>query len=70
MKACPPSTSTLTLTRTLMLQLKELEEEWVKLPQTSAKQSRFLRSQQDLKARFEQQQAQAGEQSEGSFMRT
>lgn len=61
-----PSTSTLTLTSTLMLQLKELEEEWVRLPQTPPKQSRFLRSQQELKARFEQQQAQGGEQSEGS----
>uniref|UniRef100_H3CGY6 Cytoskeleton associated protein 5 n=1 Tax=Tetraodon nigroviridis TaxID=99883 RepID=H3CGY6_TETNG len=47
------------------VQLKELEEEWVKLPQTPPKQSRFLRSQQELKARFEQQQAQGGEQSEG-----
>lgn len=66
-KATPaPSTSTLTLTSTLMLQLKELEEEWVRLPQTPPKQSRFLRSQQELKARFEQQQAQGGEQSEGS----
>lgn len=66
-KAMPaPSTSTLTLTSTLMLQLKELEEEWVRLPQTPPKQSRFLRSQQELKARFEQQQAQRGEQSEGS----
>lgn len=67
-KATPaPSTSTLRLTSTLMLQLKELEEEWVRLPQTPPKQSRFLRSQQELKARFEQQQAQGGEQSEGSF---
>ncbi|XP_053304724.1 cytoskeleton-associated protein 5 isoform X2 [Spea bombifrons] len=39
------------------VQLKELEEEWVKLPQGAAKQTRFLRSQQDLKAKFEQQQA-------------
>lgn len=38
----------------------------MKLPQTPPKQTRFLRSQQDLKAKFEQQQAQ-GEQSEGSF---
>lgn len=43
------------------VQLKELEEEWVKLPQTAAKQSRFLRSQQDLKAKFEQQQAAGGD---------
>ncbi|XP_041794840.1 cytoskeleton-associated protein 5 isoform X1 [Chelmon rostratus] len=47
------------------VQLKELEEEWVKLPSSPPKQSRFLRSQQDLKAKFEQQQAQGGEQSDG-----
>ncbi|XP_067444811.1 cytoskeleton-associated protein 5 isoform X1 [Thunnus thynnus] len=46
------------------VQLKELEEEWVKLPSSPPKQIRFLRSQQDLKAKFEQQQAQ-GEQSDG-----
>ncbi|XP_073327582.1 cytoskeleton-associated protein 5 isoform X2 [Pagrus major] len=46
------------------VQLKELEEEWVKLPSSPPKQTRFLRSQQDLKAKFEQHQAQ-GEQSEG-----
>ncbi|XP_053175118.1 cytoskeleton-associated protein 5 isoform X3 [Scomber japonicus] len=46
------------------VQLKELEEEWVKLPTAPPKQSRFLRSQQDLKAKFEQQQAQ-GEPSDG-----
>uniref|UniRef100_A0A668AMQ3 Cytoskeleton associated protein 5 n=1 Tax=Myripristis murdjan TaxID=586833 RepID=A0A668AMQ3_9TELE len=45
------------------VQLKELEEEWVKLPSSPPKQSRFLRSQQDLKAKFEQQQAQ-GDQSD------
>ncbi|KAM4617287.1 cytoskeleton-associated protein 5 isoform 1-T3 [Discoglossus pictus] len=39
------------------VQLKELEEEWVKLPQSAPKQTHFLRSQQDLKAKFEQQQA-------------
>ncbi|XP_078271596.1 cytoskeleton-associated protein 5 isoform X2 [Rhinoraja longicauda] len=39
------------------VQLKELEEEWVKLPTSAPKQTRFLRSQQDLKAKFEQQQA-------------
>ncbi|GCC27644.1 hypothetical protein chiPu_0006070 [Chiloscyllium punctatum] len=38
------------------VQLKELEEEWVKLPTTAPKQTRFLRSQQDLKSKFEQQQ--------------
>ncbi|XP_029992066.1 cytoskeleton-associated protein 5 isoform X3 [Sphaeramia orbicularis] len=47
------------------VQLKELEEEWVKLPSGPPKQSRFLRSQQDLKAKFEQQQAQGGDQSDG-----
>lgn len=39
------------------VQLKELEEEWVKIPQSAPKQTRFLRSQQDLKVKFEQQQA-------------
>ncbi|XP_054885354.1 cytoskeleton-associated protein 5 isoform X3 [Poeciliopsis prolifica] len=47
------------------VQLKELEEEWVKLPLSPPKQTRFLRSQQDLKAKFEQQQAQGGDQSDG-----
>ncbi|XP_032379163.1 cytoskeleton-associated protein 5 isoform X3 [Etheostoma spectabile] len=47
------------------VQLKELEEEWVKLPSSPPKQTRFLRSQQDLKAKFEQQQAHAGDQSDG-----
>uniref|UniRef100_A0A8D0DHF2 Cytoskeleton associated protein 5 n=1 Tax=Sander lucioperca TaxID=283035 RepID=A0A8D0DHF2_SANLU len=46
------------------VQLKELEEEWVKLPSSPPKQTRFLRSQQDLKAKFEQQQAHAGDQSD------
>lgn len=41
----------------MTLQLKELEEEWVKLPSGPPKQTRFLRSQQELKAKFEQQQA-------------
>ncbi|XP_020506930.2 cytoskeleton-associated protein 5 isoform X2 [Labrus bergylta] len=47
------------------VQLKELEEEWVKLPTSPPKQTRFLRSQQDLKAKFEQHQAQGGDQSDG-----
>lgn len=38
----------------------------MKLPSSLPKQTRFLRSQQDLKAKFEQQQAQ-GEQSDGRF---
>uniref|UniRef100_A0A8D3BR60 Cytoskeleton associated protein 5 n=1 Tax=Scophthalmus maximus TaxID=52904 RepID=A0A8D3BR60_SCOMX len=47
------------------VQLKELEEEWVKLPSSAPKQSRFLRSQQDLKAKFQQQSAQGGGESDG-----
>ncbi|KAG7467929.1 hypothetical protein MATL_G00137420 [Megalops atlanticus] len=47
------------------VQLKELEEEWVKLPTTAPKQTRFLRSQQDLKAKFEQQQAAGGHEVDG-----
>ncbi|XP_066503384.1 cytoskeleton-associated protein 5-A-like isoform X2 [Hoplias malabaricus] len=40
--------------------LKELEEEWAKLPTSAPRQSRFLRSQQDLRAKFEQQQQNGG----------
>ncbi|KAF7707626.1 hypothetical protein HF521_018844 [Silurus meridionalis] len=47
------------------VQLKDLEEEWVKLPAGVPKQSRFLRSQQDLKAKFEQQQVAGGDEAEG-----
>ncbi|XP_016324605.1 cytoskeleton-associated protein 5-like isoform X2 [Sinocyclocheilus anshuiensis] len=47
------------------VQLKELEEEWVKLPTAAPKQTRFLRSQQDLKAKFEQQQAEGGDEVDG-----
>ncbi|XP_058500343.1 cytoskeleton-associated protein 5 isoform X2 [Solea solea] len=47
------------------VQLKELEEEWTKLPSSPPKQTRFLRSQQDLKAKFEQQSAQGGAESDG-----
>ncbi|XP_035276020.1 cytoskeleton-associated protein 5-like isoform X3 [Anguilla anguilla] len=47
------------------VQLKELEEEWVKLPATAPRQSRFLRSQQHLKAKFEQQQAAGGDEVDG-----
>ncbi|NXY42903.1 CKAP5 protein, partial [Ceuthmochares aereus] len=43
------------------VQLKELEEEWVKVSSASPKQTRFLRSQQELKAKFEQQQAAGGD---------
>uniref|UniRef100_A0A8C7NJ94 TOG domain-containing protein n=1 Tax=Oncorhynchus mykiss TaxID=8022 RepID=A0A8C7NJ94_ONCMY len=42
------------------VQLKELEEEWVKVPSSAPRQSRFLRSQQDLRTKFEEQQAVAG----------
>ncbi|KAK7117441.1 hypothetical protein R3I94_022874 [Phoxinus phoxinus] len=47
------------------VQLKDLEEEWVKLPTTAPKQTRFLRSQQDLKAKFEQHQAAGGDDADG-----
>ncbi|KAJ3596332.1 hypothetical protein NHX12_002741 [Muraenolepis orangiensis] len=47
------------------VQLKELEEEWTKLPTSAPKQSRFLRSQQDLKAKFEQNQTQGGDDADG-----
>ncbi|XP_069714066.1 cytoskeleton-associated protein 5 isoform X4 [Phaenicophaeus curvirostris] len=43
------------------VQLKELEEEWVKVSSAVPKQTRFLRSQQELKAKFEQQQATGGD---------
>lgn len=43
------------------VQLKELEEEWVKLPSSAPKQVRFLRSQQEMKAKFEQQKAAGGD---------
>lgn len=49
----------------IVLQLKELEEEWVKLPTSAPKQNRFLRSQQDLKAKFEQNQSQRGDEVDG-----
>uniref|UniRef100_A0A8C0HQG1 Cytoskeleton associated protein 5 n=1 Tax=Buteo japonicus TaxID=224669 RepID=A0A8C0HQG1_9AVES len=45
----------------LFWQLKELEEEWVKVSSVAPKQTRFLRSQQELKAKFEQQQAVGGD---------
>ncbi|XP_062405946.1 cytoskeleton-associated protein 5-like isoform X3 [Sardina pilchardus] len=52
------------------VQLKELEEEWAKLPASAPKQSRFLRSQQDLKAKHEQQQrlkeATGGDEADGA----
>ncbi|KAM5316413.1 cytoskeleton-associated protein 5 isoform 1-T2 [Glossophaga mutica] len=43
------------------LQLKELEEEWVKLPTGAPKPTRFLRSQQELEAKLEQQQSAGGD---------
>lgn len=45
----------------LYLQLKELEEEWVKLPSGAPKPIRFLRSQQELEAKLEQQQSAGGD---------
>uniref|UniRef100_UPI003AB1091D cytoskeleton-associated protein 5-like n=1 Tax=Centroberyx gerrardi TaxID=166262 RepID=UPI003AB1091D len=41
------------------VQLKELEEEWANVAPGAPRQSRFLRSQQDLRAKYEQQQQQA-----------
>lgn len=43
------------------VQLKELEEEWVKLPTGVPKPTRFLRSQQELEAKLEQQQSAGGD---------
>ncbi|XP_040836133.1 cytoskeleton-associated protein 5 isoform X2 [Ochotona curzoniae] len=43
------------------VQLKELEEEWVKLPSGAPKPIRFLRSQQELEAKLEQQQSAGGD---------
>lgn len=45
----------------LYLQLKELEEEWVKLPTGAPKPTRFLRSQQELQAKLEQEQSAGGD---------
>lgn len=50
-----------------LFQLKELEEEWVKVSSAAPKQTRFLRSQQELKAKFEQQQAAGGDGDEGKL---
>ena len=47
-------------------QLKELEEEWAKVPQGAPRQSRFLRSQQELKAKFEQQTEAAEDQDDST----
>lgn len=41
--------------------MKELEEEWVKLPTGAPKPTRFLRSQQELEAKLEQQQSAGGD---------
>lgn len=40
----------------------------MKLPASVPKQSRFLRSQQDLKAKFEQQQAAGGDETDGTTL--
>lgn len=50
------------------VQLKELEEEWVKVSSAAPKQTRFLRSQQELKAKFEQQQAAGGDADGGKLI--
>ncbi|XP_065610988.1 cytoskeleton-associated protein 5 [Cyrtonyx montezumae] len=47
------------------VQLKELEEEWIKVSSAAPKQTRFLRSQQELKANVEQQQAARGDEDGG-----
>ncbi|XP_037378251.1 cytoskeleton-associated protein 5 [Talpa occidentalis] len=43
------------------VQLKELEEEWIKLPTGAPKPTRFLRSQQELEAKLEHQQSTGGD---------
>ncbi|KAM6980607.1 cytoskeleton-associated protein 5-like [Aplochiton taeniatus] len=51
------------------VQLKELEDEWVKGPSGAPRQSRFLRSQQDMRAKYEKQQAEPeGDQGDGEEM--
>ncbi|XP_078670185.1 cytoskeleton-associated protein 5-like isoform X2 [Branchiostoma floridae x Branchiostoma belcheri] len=45
--------------------MKELEEEWEKLPKKPARQTRFLRSQQDLKAKMEAEENGEEEEDEG-----
>lgn len=44
----------------LLFQVTELEAEFEKLPNQKAQQNRFLRSQQDLKAKMEEQAAAGG----------
>ncbi|XP_068947644.1 cytoskeleton-associated protein 5 isoform X1 [Petaurus breviceps papuanus] len=43
------------------VQLKELEEEWCRLPPGAPRPTRFLRSQQELEAKLEQQQSAGGD---------
>ncbi|XP_035673398.1 cytoskeleton-associated protein 5-like isoform X6 [Branchiostoma floridae] len=45
--------------------MKELEEEWEKLPKKPARQTRFLRSQQDLRAKMEAEEDGEEEEDEG-----
>ncbi|XP_078586786.1 cytoskeleton-associated protein 5-like isoform X6 [Branchiostoma floridae x Branchiostoma japonicum] len=45
--------------------MKELEEEWEKLPKKPARQTRFLRSQQDLRAKMEAEEEGEEEEDEG-----
>lgn len=47
-------------------QLKELEDEWAKA--SAPRQSRFLRSQQDLRAKLEQQQDNGDEEGDGTVV--
>lgn len=49
-----------------MCQLKELEDEWAKA--AAPQQSRFLRSQQDLRVKFEQQQQDGEEEGDGTLV--
>lgn len=46
-------------------QITELESEFEKLPPSKPVQTRFLKSQQDLKAKLMEQQAMAGDQQDG-----
>ncbi|XP_066276419.1 cytoskeleton-associated protein 5-like isoform X5 [Branchiostoma lanceolatum] len=45
--------------------MKELEDEWEKLPKKPARQTRFLRSQQDLRAKMEAEEDGGEEEDEG-----
>lgn len=51
----------------LILQVAELEAEFEKLPPGKAQQTRFLRSQQDLKVKMEEAAAAGEEEEEGIY---